>query len=175
MTTGHVYIATSLDGFIARPDGSIDWLTPFGEGEDDLGYAEFMADKQAIIMGRGTYETVLTFGAWPYTLPVLVLSRSLTSLPDRLDGMAEVADLSPLAAMRMCTARGWDRVYVDGGALVQSFLRAGLIADMIVTRVPVLLGQGRPLFGPLKTDIALTHEGTRSLPGGLVQSRYSIA
>ena len=77
--------------------------------------------------------------------------------------------------MRMCTARGWDRVYVDGGALVQSFLRAGLIADMIVTRVPVLLGQGRPLFGPLKTDIALTHEATRSLPGGLVQSRYSIA
>ncbi len=176
MATGHVFIAASLDGFIARPDGDIGWLTGRDAPDEDHGYDAFIKDIDALIMGRGCYEAVCGFDPWPYDKPVLVLSATLVQdrLPARLQGSVRVANLSPRAAMEMLAAEGARRVYVDGGQIVQAFLREGLIADMVVTHVPVLIGAGRPLFGPTDSDIALTHEGTTTFPSGLVQSRYRV-
>ena len=172
MTTAHAYIATSLDGFIARPDGSIDWLVPFGEGDDDLGYGEFMSDKGAIVMGRNTFETVLGFDNWPYTMPVIVMSRTLGPPPDAVSDKIEVTDKSPADLMAMLKDRGIDKVYVDGGQILQAFMRDGLIEELILTRVPVLIGEGRPLFGPLDEDMPLRHIHTQTLRDGMIQSRY---
>jgi len=176
MTTGHVFIGTSLDGFIARRNGDIDWLVGFSALGEDHGYDAHMARVDGLVMGRGTFETVRDFDPWPYDKPVLVLSRTLTpaAVPPQLAGKVEVLDASPQQAMEQAAARGWTGVYVDGGAVIQSFLRAGLIADMVVSRVPVLIGEGRPLFGPLDADLALHHEWTRTFPSGLVQSFYRV-
>jgi dihydrofolate reductase len=176
MTTGHVFIATSIDGFIARPDGSLDWLLSRDAPGEDHGYDTFMQRIDGLVMGRGTYEAVLGFDPWPYDKPVLVLSRTLagTPVPDHLAGRVRFADLSPAEAMRQLASEGLGRVYVDGGQIVQAFLAAGLVADIVITRVPVLLGSGRPLFGPTAADIPLTHLGTVAFPSGLVQSTYRV-
>lgn len=176
MITGHVFIATSLDGFIAREDGDIGWLLERDDPAEAHGYDAFIADKDVILMGRGTYESMRDVTPWPYTRPVVVLSSTLGKA-DRPEGdraKVRFLDASPSQAMQVLEAEGRQRVYVDGGRVIQSFLRAGLIADMVITSVPVLLGQGRRLFGELSGDIALVHETTRSFPSGLVQSRYRI-
>lgn len=177
MTTGHVYIGTSLDGFIARPEGEIDWLEAVPVEGEDHGYDAFMAGVDGLIIGRGTYETALGFGDWPYHKPVVVLSRSLRErdVPRHLGPGVWTTSGDPDAVMAELAAVGWRRAYVDGGQVIQSFLRAGLIADMVVTRLPILIGQGRPIFGELARDIMLKHVETRAFPSGLVQSRYSVA
>jgi dihydrofolate reductase len=175
--SGHVFIATSLDGFIARPDGSIDWLPGLdSDPGESYGYDAFMASVDGLVMGRKSFEKVLSFSEWPYPKPVVVLSRSLaaSSLREDLRGKVEFSSLAPAELMRDLARHGWRRVYVDGGQVIQSFLREGLISDMVITRVPVLLGEGLPLFGPLDADINLRHDETRAYPSGLVQSRYSI-
>jgi dihydrofolate reductase len=172
--TGHVFIATSLDGFIARSDGGLDWLLSRDDPGEDHGYADFIAEIDGIVMGRGSFETVAALDPWPYERPVVVLSRTLSAVPEPLAGRVRILDISPASAMQRLAAEGWRRVYVDGGRLVQSFLREGLIADMVVTQVPVLLGEGRRLFGPTGRDIPLAHFGTRTFPSGLVQSRYRV-
>jgi dihydrofolate reductase len=177
MITGHVFIATSLDGFIARDDGDIGWLLERDSSAEDHGYDAFIKDIDVIVMGSGCYEGIRHVTPWPYTRPVLVMSRGLRDqpLPEDLLGKVEVTDRSPAEVMAMLEARGARRVYVDGGRIIQSFLRAGLIDDMVITQVPILLGQGRSLFGPLSLDVPLAHDHTRSFPSGLVQSRYRIA
>ena len=176
MCTGHVFIATSLDGYIARLDGDIGWLLQRDAADEDHGYTGFIADKDMIVMGRGSFEKVRTFPAWPYDRPVLVLSRQLagTPVPAALAGKVRFSSQGPREAMRELGAQGVRRVYVDGGQLVQSFLREGLIADMVVTTVPVLIGAGRPLFGPLEADLDLELLASRSFPSGLVQSTYRV-
>lgn len=176
MPTGHVFIAISLDGYIARPDGDIDWLLQRDAANEDHGYDDFIADQDAIVMGRGSYEKVATFGTWPYDRPVLVLSKQLAGapVPSVLRGKVRFADLSPMEAMHALEQDGARRVYVDGGQIVQAFLRAGLITDMVVTTVPVLIGAGRPLFGPLDVDRDLALVSSRSFPSGLVQSTYRL-
>lgn len=175
--TGHVFIATSLDGFIARPDGTLDWLISRDAPDEDHGYTSFIAGMDCILMGRGTYEAVLGFPDWPYTLPVLVLSKTLAgqTAPDALRAKVTFADLTPQQAMQRLATQGHRRAYIDGGQIVQTFLRAGLIADMTITTAPVLIGQGRPLFGTLPQDIALIHQATTAFPSGLVQSRWRVA
>ncbi|NVE00098.1 dihydrofolate reductase family protein [Massilia sp. BJB1822] len=177
MTTAHIFIATSLDGFIARPDGNIDWLLQRDDPNEDHGYASFIADKDMIVMGRGCYEKVLSFGAWPYELPVLVLSEQLADapVPAALLGKVRFSRLAPKDAIAMLAGENVRRIYVDGGQLVQSFLRDGLVSDMVVTTVPVLIGSGRPLFGALAQDIDLKLVSSRSFPSGLVQSTYRLA
>jgi dihydrofolate reductase len=172
----HVFIAQSLDGFIARPDGDIDWLLARDTSREDHGYTQFMARIDAIVMGRGTYEKVVEFDPWPYERPVVVLSGSLAedSVPERLVGKVRILDRSPQEALAGLHAEGCRRLYVDGGKLIQSFLRRGLIDDLVVTVVPVLLGAGRPLFGAVDSDVSLAHESTVSFPSGLVQSRYRV-
>ena len=176
MVTGHVFIAISLDGFIARPDGDLDWLMKQATEGEDHGYEAFMASVDGLIMGRGSYQKVLTFGAWPYDKPVVVLSRSLSqrNLREDLAGRVRILDAEPEQIMARLSAEGWGRAYVDGGQVTQAFLRAGLIADMVLTRVPILLGTGIPLFGPLECDIDLEHRATRAYPSGLVRSEYRV-
>ena len=177
MTTGHVFIATSLDGYIARGDGDIDWLLQRDDPAENHGYADFIADKDMIVMGRGSYEKALSFDQWHYDRPVLVLSKQLTGrpVPSSLEGKVRFSGLSPVEAMRELAEQNVRRVYVDGGQVVQSFLRDGLIEDMVVTTVPVLIGSGRPLFGALPQDVDLTLVSHRAFPSGLVQTTYRIS
>ncbi|SFV38638.1 Dihydrofolate reductase [Devosia crocina] len=176
MVSGHVFIGTSLDGFIARSDGDIEWLTSFSGLDGDLGYDAHMARVDGIIMGRGSFDAVKSTEPWLYPKPVLVLSHTLTDgdVPQALQGKVEIVDATPRDAMLIAAERGWRGVYVDGGAVIQSFLRAGLINDMIISRVPVLIGDGLPLFGALPGDIALEHVETNSFPSGIVQSFYRV-
>ena len=168
-----VFVGTSLDGFIARRDGALDFL-PEGGGESH-GYTEFLASVDALLIGRNTFDTVLGFGGWAYgSKPVFVLtSRPLPPTP----GQAVVERLSgaPDHVLSLLAERGIKHVYVDGGVTIQQFLEAGLIQRLIVTRVPVLIGTGIPLFGPLTKDIRLEHIATRQYPSGLVQSEYTVA
>lgn len=174
--TCHAFVATSLDGFIARPDGAIDWLEPFNTGDENHGYDDFIAGMNGIIMGRGTFETVLGFVQWPYALPVIVLSHTLTAddVPADLVDCVAISPMEPADLLAALAAEGWTRVYVDGGQLLQSFLRDGLLDEITLNRVPLLLGQGRPLFGPLVGEVSLTHHATRSFRSGLVSSAYSV-
>ncbi|AKM31032.1 deaminase [Pandoraea faecigallinarum] len=176
MTTAHVFIATSLDGYIARPDGDIDWLLQRDDPAEDHGYAAFIADKDAIVMGRGTYEKVRAMGPWTYELPVTVLSTQLagTPVPEALKGKVRFSDLPPRALLDALARENVQRIYVDGGQTVQSFLRDGLIADLVVTTVPLLIGAGKPLFGALTKDIDMQLVASRCFPSGLVQSTYRV-
>ena len=176
MPSAHVFIATSLDGFIARRNDDIDWLTGFSSLGEDHGYDTHIARMDGIIMGRGTYEKVATFDQWYYEKPVLVLSRSLdpATVPAQLTGKVEFIAATPAEAMDLAASRGWNRIYADGGKLIQSFLRAGFVEDLIISRIPILLGDGIPLFGPLEQDIVLDHLETKSFPSGLVQSHYRV-
>lgn len=172
--SGHVFIATSLDGFIARPDGDIDWLPAIESGED-YGYHAFMAGIDAIVMGRASFEKVLSFGEWPYgETPVVVLSSRQLELPARLAGMVHAMRGEPREIEAQCATRGWNELYVDGGATIQRFLTAGCITRLIITRIPVLIGEGLPLFGPAGHDIPLAHVRTQSYGNGLVQSEYRV-
>jgi dihydrofolate reductase len=169
-----VFIATSLDGYIARPDGKLDWLPP--DGGEPHGYEEFMATVDAIVIGRKTFETVLGFDAWPYGgKPVIVLSRTLKEPNAPAGAVCEVMAGTPHEIVARLQKRGMTHLYVDGGVTIQGFLEAGLIQQLIITRIPVLLGGGIPLFGPLSRDIRLDHRATRSYPSGMVQSEYRVA
>lgn len=171
-----VFIATSMDGFIAREDGRIDWL-PSGEPTDaeDYGYKDFISTVDAIVMGRRTYETALGFGEWPYgAMPVIVLSGKALAIPARLAGTVEHMSLPPAGVVQALADRGAKHAYIDGGATIQGFLRARLIQSLTITRIPVILGRGIPLFGPLEKDAVLRHLETRHFPSGFVQSRYEI-
>ena len=175
LPTGSVFIATSLDGFIARPNGDLDWLpTPDGADGEDFGYASFMSTIDTLVMGRGTYEKALTFGAWPYGKHrvVVLTTGTLASPPTSANVEAMAGD--PRDIVRTLGARGAKSLYVDGGVTIQRFLDAGLIQRLIITRIPVLLGDGLPLFGKLGHDIRLAHVGTRHWPNGLVQSEYRV-
>lgn len=169
-----VFVGTSLDGFIARRNGSYDFL-PEGGGEPH-GYDEFMASVDTLLIGRKTFETVLAFEKWPYGQKRVVV---LSSQPIDLSGVGggRVEQMSGPAAeiASKLAATGAQHVYVDGGITVQNFLRAGLIDTLIITRVPVLIGEGIALFGALNRDIKLTHVETRQYKSGLVRSEYRVA
>lgn len=167
-----VFIGTSLDGFIARAGGSYDFL-PQGGGEPH-GYEEFMATVDAVVMGRKTYESVLELEAWPYNgKRVFVLSSQPLAAPP---AGARVERLSgPVQSIATeLQARDIQHAYVDGGVTLQGFLRAGLIQRLIITRVPVLIGEGIPLFGALERDIRLKHTATQTYASGLVKSEYEV-
>jgi dihydrofolate reductase len=177
--TGSVFLGMSVDGFIARPDGDLSWLTggaeaggaPDDGAGGDFGFAEFVAGVDALVMGRATYDVIAPMDAWPYQgKPVHVLSTRLTPATDpriTVHGSFDEA----VAALR---AAGYRRVYVDGGRTVHAFLTAGLVSDLTLSRVPVLIGTGHTPFGALPADIALEHDRTQVFPGGMVQSTYRV-
>ena len=169
----HVYIATSLDGFIATQDGGIEWLedVPNPTGSD-FGFADFLSRVDAVVMGRVTFEKVLTFGTWPYPLPVIVLSRTLTTVPPHLVGKVQLLG-GPLAdVLAQLEAQGLQRLYIDGGQVIQAFLREDRIDELTLTRFPKLLGTGLPLFGDLPQPLDFVHVETEVLANQLVKSRY---
>jgi dihydrofolate reductase len=168
-----VFVGMSVDGFIARVNGDLDFLDS-GGGEPH-GYEEFMATVDALVIGRKTFETVLSFDAWPYgEMPVFVLSTGPLAPPPR-GAVVERMSGPPGDIVSQLSARGFRHAYVDGGITIQRFLASGLIQRLIITRVPVLIGSGIPLFGPLHRDIALKHVATRHYASGLVQSEYVVA
>jgi dihydrofolate reductase len=169
-----VFIGVSVDGFIARANGDLDWL-PEGGGEPH-GYDEFISSVDALVIGRNTFEKVLTFEAWPYGYKrVVVLSSRPLDLTQAVGGVVEQMSGPPAEIASKLAATGAHHLYVDGGITIQRFLRAGLIQRLIITRVPVLIGDGIPLFGTLPRDIRLRHIATRQYPSGLVQSEYEVA
>jgi dihydrofolate reductase len=172
MITTHVYIGSSLDGYIARKDGSFDWLVPFGDEDAVEAYKEFIAGIDLLIIGRGTYETVLGFPAWPYDLPVVVLSRTLETSPPGIKENVSISGLEPKQLLRKLDEEGIRSVYVDGGKVIQSFLAEDLIDELIIAHVPVLIGDGIPLFGRIDRDLKFEHKRTASFPNGLVRSYY---
>ncbi|CUH82094.1 dihydrofolate reductase family protein [Tropicibacter naphthalenivorans] len=176
MINGHVFIATSLDGFIARADHEIDWLEKQPVEGEDHGYDAFIGRVDGIVMGSNTFRRALDFEEWPYTLPVVVLSQSLTldDIPADLQDKVRLTRARPFRLMQALEKEGWKNVYVDGGSVVQSFLRADLIREITITTVPILLGHGRRLFGALDRDMDLELEDVNAYPSGLVTCRYVI-
>jgi dihydrofolate reductase len=171
--TVSVFVGTSVDGFIARPNGHLDFL-PTGGGEPH-GYNEFIETVDAIVIGRKTFETVLAMEDWPYGGKRVVV---LSSRPVDLSGARGVVEQmagAPAEIVSQLAASGAHHLYVDGGITIQGFLRAGLIQRLVITRVPVLIGDGVPLFGTLPSDIRLRHMATRHYTSGLVQSEYQVA
>ncbi len=148
-----------------------------GESDsEDYGYGAFMGRIDAIVMGRKSFEKVLSFGGWPYgKKPVVVLTRRPIRIPKRLETSVEVMSGTPARIVDILSNRGLRRLYVDGGQTITAFLEAGLIDEIVMTRVPVILGEGIPLFGPLGRSVTLRHAWTRRFKGGLVQSRYKVA
>jgi dihydrofolate reductase len=168
-----VFIGTSVDGFIARPNGDLDFLPP--DGGEPHGYDEFMASVDALVIGRKTFETVLAYAEWPYGgKPVVVLSSRPVDLSAVRGGVVEQMAGSPAEIVSNLAARGVHHIYVDGGITIQGFLRAGLVQRLIITRVPVLIGDGIPLFGTLPRDVRLHHVATQHYASGLVKSEYRV-
>jgi len=168
-----VFVGTSVDGFIARPNGDLDWLP--ADGGEPHGYEEFIASVDALVIGRKSFEKVLTFDAWPYgDKRVVVLSTRPVDVSAVRGGVVEQMAGTPAEIVSRLAERGARHLYVDGGITIQRFLRAGLIDRLIVTRVPVLIGEGIPLFGTLPRDVRLRHVATRTYPSGLVSSEYQV-
>ena len=176
MLSGHVFIAASLDGFIAREDGDIDWLTKQPTEGEDHGYERFIDSVDGVVMGRNTFRKVLSFDHWPFRKPVVVLSDSLgeADLPSELVGKVTLSNDSPNGLAAHLFHRGWRNAYIDGGRLIQSFLKERLVETMTITHVPILLGRGTPLFSDAGRDIDLTLLSSTHFPSGLVTNRYKV-
>jgi dihydrofolate reductase len=174
-----VFIATSLDGFIARRDGNIDWLMRASAGApkgEDFGYGKFLALIDVLVMGRNTFERVLGFDEWPYgDKRIVVLSSRAIEIPAPLAASVTSSAESPGDLVGRLSAEGAQHLYIDGGVTIQRFLAAGLIDELTITVIPVLLGEGKPLFGPLDKDIPLSHIATRTFDIGFVQLVYRLA
>jgi dihydrofolate reductase len=168
-----VFVGTSVDGFIARLNGTLDFLD--AGGSEPHGYEEFFASVDTLVIGRNTYETVLAFPEWPYgNKRTVVLSSKPLDFSSVRGGNVEQMSGEPAAIVAKLAASGAQQLYVDGGITIQNFLRAGLIQRLIVTRVPVLIGQGIPLFGNLPRDVQLRHVSTQHYAGGLVKTEYQV-
>jgi dihydrofolate reductase len=171
-----VYIASSLDGYIADSRGGIDWLTAYDPPQgEDYGFSEFMARIDAVVMGRKTFEQVLSFNSWPYTKPVFVLSSSLKTVPHGLSGKCRLISGSPRQVIDELSRMDFQHLYVDGGLTVQGFLESDLVDELIITRVPLLLGGGIPLFGRLSGPLRFEFMKTDAYPNGLQKTWYRRA
>ena len=167
-----VFVGTSVDGFIARRSGDFDFL-PEGGGEPH-GYDEFMASVDVLVIGRNTFEKVLSFEHWPYGDKRVVVLSSRAIAPNIRGAVIEQMSGSPAEIADRLAASGAAHAYIDGGITVQRFIRAGLVQRLIITRVPVLIGEGIPLFGALPHDIKLKHVTTQHYPSGLVKTEYEV-
>ena len=172
---GSVYVAISLDGFIARRDGNLDWLMSADPGEGDFGFDEFLSSVDALAMGRNTFDFVLGAGEWPYgEKPVFVMTHRDLDLPVGFPGRVETFAGSPETFAIECDRRGIEKVYVDGGETVQAFIRAGLVTRIVTTRLPTLIGSGIPLFGPVDEDVNLRLVESRAFENGWIQDEYEV-
>lgn len=167
-----VYIATSLDGYIATLDGKIDWLTDIpNPSHDDFGFADFINGIDAIVMGRNTFETVISFESRPYEKPVFVLSSTLKDIPKHLTNKVEILNGNPKAILKTIHYKWFENIYIDGGKTIQGFLAEGYIDEMIITRIPIILWNGIPLFDKIDHQIHFSHKSTE-IHGELVKNHY---
>ncbi|MCO4293571.1 dihydrofolate reductase family protein [Solitalea sp. MAHUQ-68] len=167
-----IYIGTSLDGFIARNDGDIEWLVKFQNQEVDDSYQEFISKIDVIVIGRGTYEKVITFPSWFYEQKVYLLSTTIKQVPDHLREKVTILSMEPRELINYLANEGFSNIYVDGGKVIQSFLKEDCIDEMVITKVPEVLGRGIPLFGYLQNDLHFKHIRTEVFSNGLVKSHY---
>lgn len=169
-----VFIATSLDGRIADKDGGLAWLESIpNPDKNDMGYSEFTSQMDAIIMGRNTFETILSFGIdWPYILPVFVMSQSLETIPELLKGKVELMKGSVSETVEHVHKKGYTQLYIDGGQTIQSFLELDLIDEMTIFTFPILLGGGVPLFGKISAERAFDLVDSTVHLNQVVQNRY---
>lgn len=166
----------SLDGFIAGPNNDLSWLDvlpPPSEG--DMGFGALMESVDALVMGRNTFEVVMGFDVpWPYSVPVIVMSKSLTELPGEIADL-ELTSLGPTDLIAELEGRGMTKLYIDGGAVVTSFLQAGLLDELIVTVVPTAIGSGTSVFGELAEPHWFEHVSTEVFDNGMAQTTYRTA
>ena len=174
-----VYIAASVDGFIAGPNGDIDWLHRpeyAASALKGLSYTDFIATVDALVMGRNSYEKVLSFDGWPYAeTPVVVLSRKGVAIPEHLRGKVRVESGAPEEIVARLADEGKQHLYIDGGVTIQRFLQARLIDEMTITQIPILLGAGIPLFGDIGIEQTLRLIDATPSDNGFVQVRYALA
>jgi dihydrofolate reductase len=168
-----VYVGTSLDGFIARSDGDIEWLVTFEDDEVRQAYEGFMRTIDAVVIGRGTFDKALTFPSWPYEKKVFVLSTQLKKVPEGLQGKVTLLSMKPREVLNHLAGEGLENIYVDGGKVIQEFLKVDCIDELIITKVPLLIGSGLPLFGELEMDLRFAHVRTDVYGHGLVKSCYA--
>jgi len=168
-----VYIATSLDGYIARKDGNLDWLMESPNPENsEYGFSSFIDSIDGILMGRITFETVVSFNQWPYTKPVFVLSSKLKTLPEGYKEKATVVNGNIQDIVESLRKDGIKKIYIDGGKTIQSFLKLDLIDELIITRIPIILGSGIPLFVEMDLELKFKLIDTVLLNKDLVKSTY---
>lgn len=168
-----VFCGVSVDGFLARPDHSLDFLD--AAGQEPHGFEDFYGSVDVVVIGRKTFEVVLTFGQWFYgKKPVVLLSSRPLDFSSLKNAVIEQMSGEPAEIATQLKSRGFQHAYIDGGITIQRFLAAGCIDRLVITRVPILIGAGIPLFGPVPRDISLRHVETRSYKGGLVQTEYEI-
>ncbi len=173
-TKNIVFIATSLDGFIAGKQGELDWLEMIpNPNKEDMGYRDLMQEIDAIVMGRNTYETVCGFGGdWPYTKQVFVLSHSIKAIPQKLADKVTLLAGSPSEVLDKIHNKGYSKLYIDGGKTVQNFLEKDLIDELRITTIPILLGGGFSLFGDLANRLEFEHITSKLFLNQVVQNHY---
>jgi dihydrofolate reductase len=171
-----VFIATSLDGYIADKNGGIDWLHNIPNPDKlDMGYSNFMQGIDAIVMGRNTFETICGFDIeWPYTVPVFVLSNSLNNIPEKFKNKAEIIKGDLPKIIREIHTKGYQNLYIDGGKTIQSFLDQNLINEIIVTIIPIILGDGIPLFNKINKTITFKCIHTLLFSNHIVQNHFVL-
>ena len=141
---------------------------------EDCGFQNFISSIDLLVMGRNTYDKVLSFGSWPYEKEVIVMTSCALQVPEELKDRIIPSTESPIELCDRLSAQGIKKIYVDGGALIQSFINENLITDITITVIPVLIGSGIPLFGSVKNDIEFEHISTKTYEFGFVQNKYTI-
>jgi dihydrofolate reductase len=173
-----VYVAANVDGFIAKPGGDIDWLLRpeySSSALKGLSYNDFISTVDTLVMGRNSFEKALSFDSWPYEgTPVVVLSSRKMEIQDHLSGKIRVASGTPEEIVSLLAAEGKRHLYIDGGITIQRFLKARMIDEITITRIPILLGAGIPLFGHMDTEQPLRLIDATTSENGFVQARYRI-
>ncbi|MCK6264449.1 dihydrofolate reductase family protein [Vibrio sp. ZSDE26] len=181
-----VFIATSFDGFIATKDGGVDWLHSCGNqvaemgDHADMGFFNYMASIDCMIMGRKCMEKIasmnLTDEQWPYgDTRIIVLSNTLSEAPDNMKSRVEMYQGDIKALVNKLESEGFSHAYIDGGTTIQAFLQLELINELIITRAPLILGQGIPLFGPTSRPIKLEQASAKAFPNDFIQVRYKVS
>ena len=169
-----VFIGTSLDGYIADRNGGLNWLTAIPNPEQsDMGYTEFMAQVDALVMGRKTFETVCGFeGDWPYAKPIFIVSRTLDTIAEEYRDKAELVKGSLVQILEKIHNKGYHRLYIDGGVTIQNFLKEDLIDEITITTIPIVLGGGSALFSVLPKELEFTLVASKVFLDQLVQNHY---
>ncbi len=167
-----VFLGVSLDGYIARTDGNLDFLDLYQDGTEDYGYSDFIKNIDIILMGRKTFEKVITFEEWPYTIPVYIATNKGIVIPEKFKELCHTISGSPVEIINFFKSKNFHNLYIDGGITIQPFLFQNLIDELTISRLPVLIGDGIPLFLKNQNEIHLTHKQTIVYKNGIIKSIY---